>query len=234
MPVAPLTTLFDVDGTLVDTTIVHALCWHDALRAHDHIVPMAAVHRVIGMGSSELLDHLLGDDRDHDQDDAISSAHRILYRQHWERLLPLPRAVDLVRACAARGARVVLASSAQPDELAMLRNLLDVEDVLHAVTGAEDVDAAKPAADLIHVALEKAAAEPSSAVFVGDAIWDAIAAEKAGVGFVGVSCGAASAAELREAGALEVWDDPADLLANLDRSQLGGKTSRGSSSGSPR
>ena len=219
---APLTTLFDLDGTLVDTTVVHALCWHDALRAHDQRVPMAVVHRAIGMGSSELLEHLLGDDRDRDQDDAISGAHRILYRQHWERLLPLPGAVDLVRACADRGARVVLASSAQPDELAMLRRILDVEGVLHAVTGAADVDAAKPAADLIHVALEKAAAEPADAVFVGDAVWDAIAAEKAGVRFVGVACGAASAAELQEAGALEVWDDPADLLRNLDRSRLGG------------
>lgn len=229
---AGLTTLFDIDGTLVDTTVVHAQCWHDALRTHEHIVPMAVVHRAIGMGSAELLDHLLGDDRDRDQDDAMSSAHRVLYRQHWERLLPLPRAVDLVRACAGRGARVVLASSAQPDELAMLRNVLGVEDVLHAVTGAADVDAAKPAADLIHVALEKADTEPADAVFVGDAVWDAIAAKKAGVGFVGVSCGAASAAELWEAGALEVWDDPADLLTNLDRSRLGATTSPGTASGS--
>lgn len=232
MASAPLTTLFDIDGTLVDTTVVHATCWHDALRAHEHVVPMAVVHRAIGMGSSELLDHLLGSDRDRDQDDAISSAHRILYRQYWERLLPLPRAVGLVRACAGSGARVVLASSAQPDELSMLRDILDVEDVLHAVTGSEDVDAAKPAADLIHVALEKADAAPADAVFVGDAVWDAIAAERAGVGFVGVSCGAASAAELREAGALEVWDDPADLLTNLDRSRVGAASSRSSASGS--
>lgn len=218
---APLTTLFDIDGTLVDTTVVHALCWHDALRAHDQVVPMAVVHRAVGMGSSELLGHLLGEDRDRDEDDAISSAHRVLYRQYWERVLPLPGAVELVRACAGRAARVVLASSAQPDELAMLRNALDVEDVLHAVTGAADVQAAKPAADLIRVALEKADAEPADAVFVGDAVWDAVAAEKAGVRFVGVSCGAASAAELREAGALEVWQHPTDLLTNLDRSQLG-------------
>lgn len=225
---APRTAIFDIDGTLVDSTVVHALCWHNALRTHDHFVPMAVVHRAVGMGSSELLDHLLGDDRDRDEDDSLSGAHRILYRQHWERLLPMPGAVDLLRACAGRGSRVVLASSAQPDELTMLRHVLDVDDILHAVTGAGDVDAAKPAADLIQVALEKADAQPADAVFLGDAVWDAIAAEKAGVAFVGVSCGAASAAELREAGALEVWDDPAELLENLDRSQLGAQASDGS------
>ena len=222
----PTATLFDVDGTLVDTTVVHALCWHDALRANDHIVPMAQVHRAIGMGSSELLDHLLGKRRDPDQDEVISTAHRVLYRQHWERLLPFPGAVELIRSCARRGQRIVLASSAKPDELDMLRTSLDVEDVIHGATCSDDVDAAKPADDLIQVALEKADADPDDAVFVGDAVWDGIAAGKAGVRFIGVSCGAASEPELREAGAVEVWADPAELLANLEQSLLGSRANR--------
>jgi phosphoglycolate phosphatase-like HAD superfamily hydrolase len=70
--------LFDVDGTLVDTTYLHAVAWWEAIRQHDHDVPMAEIHRAIGMGSDKLLDHLLGDERDKDQDERLNTAHEIL------------------------------------------------------------------------------------------------------------------------------------------------------------
>src|SRR3954453_22765265 len=106
--------LFDVDGTLVDTTYLHAVAWWEALRQFEHDVPMAKIHRAIGMGSDKILGHLLGEDRDRDSDTPLSEAHGVLYAAYWERLRPLPGARDLVRACADRGLKVVLASSAKP------------------------------------------------------------------------------------------------------------------------
>src|SRR5437868_3940963 len=67
--------LFDVDGTLVDTTYLHAVTWWEALRQADHTVPMATIHHAIGMGSDRILDALLGEDRDRDADDATIAAH---------------------------------------------------------------------------------------------------------------------------------------------------------------
>ena len=58
-------------------------------------------------------------------------------------------------------------------------------------------------------------------MFVGDAVWDGHAAQRAGVTFIGLTCGGTPAGDLREAGAVEVWRDPADLLDNLDKSALG-------------
>src|SRR4029453_5046453 len=63
--------LFDVDGTLVDTTYLHTEAWWEALRQHEHHVPMAEIHRSIGMGSDKILDHLLGDDRDRSADEEL-------------------------------------------------------------------------------------------------------------------------------------------------------------------
>ena len=113
--------LFDVDGTLIDTTFIHAACWAEALRQHGHDVPSVRVHRAIGMSSSKLLGAALGDDRDTDADDAIVATHRSLYKEWWGRLNPLPGAADLVRTCHTRGLTVVLASSAKADELTALR-----------------------------------------------------------------------------------------------------------------
>lgn len=208
--------LFDVDGTLVDTTYLHAVCWWEALRQAGYDVPMARIHRAIGMGSDRLLDHLLGRDRDRSADDALSTAHLTLYAVYWERLRPLPGAADLLRACAERGWQVVLASSASDRELGVLRRALDADDVIAVATTKDDAGASKPAPDILQVALDKAGLDPQRSVFVGDAVWDVEAAARAGVPCVAVTCGGTGAAELTDAGAVAVYDDPAAILADLE------------------
>ncbi|MGC9665633.1 HAD family hydrolase [Planosporangium sp. 12N6] len=212
--------LFDVDGTLVDTNYLHAVTWWEALRQAGYTVPMARIHRAIGMGSDKLLDHLLGPDRDRDRDAEMSGAHLALYTTYWERLRPLPGAADLLRACAARGLRVVLASSASQKELGALRRALDADDVIHTATSKSDVESSKPDPDILAVALRESGLSPDAALMVGDAVWDAVAAARAGVACIGLTCGGTSAAELREAGAVETYDDPAALCENLERSAI--------------
>jgi HAD superfamily hydrolase (TIGR01509 family) len=224
---AELGVLFDVDGTLVDTTYLHAVCWAEALRGGGHQVTTADVHHAVGMGSAELLDHLVGADRDTEKDGELKTAHLTLYRQYWGRLTPLPGARELVRACAGRGLKVVLASSASQDELAVLRSALDADDAVSVATSSSDADAGKPRPDVLQAALDQSGLEPDNVVFVGDAVWDGEAAGRAGVRFVAVTCGGTPAADLREAGAIEVWRDPAELLASLSDSAIEVLAARG-------
>ncbi|MEV4707423.1 HAD family hydrolase [Actinoplanes sp. NPDC049316] len=212
--------LFDVDGTLVDTTYLHAVAWWEVLRQHDRDVPMAKIHRAIGMGSDRLLDHLLGSDRDKDDDETMSSAHDVLYGAWWERLRPLPGAADLLRACAAEGLAVVLASSAKAPELKQLRRVIDADDVITAATSSADAEESKPAPDILEAALEQSGVGAERAVFVGDSVWDVKAAGKLGIPCIGLTCGGTSAAELLDAGAVETYENPADLLAALDGSAV--------------
>jgi phosphoglycolate phosphatase-like HAD superfamily hydrolase len=212
--------LFDVDGTLVDTNYLHAVCWGEALRQQGRPVPMATVHRAIGMGSQELLDHLLGPDRDHEQDDVLDAAHLALYKQFWGRLQPLPGSVALLRKCAGNGLRTVLASSASEGELAALRSALAADDAITGATSSDDAGAGKPAADILLAALDSVDASVERSAFVGDSVWDGQAAKKAGLPFVGLTCGGTSEAELRENGAMEVWRDAEQLLAEWPRSVL--------------
>jgi len=212
--------LFDVDGTLVDTTFIHAVCWAEAFRQHGHFVTGVQAHRAIGMSSEQLLDATLGDDRDTDDDDAIVATHRSLYKQHWGRLNQLPGAAALVRACHARGLSVVLASSAKADELTALRSVLDADDAIDAATSSTDAERGKPEPDIVQVALDQCGLAATQAVFVGDAVWDGYATQRAGVLFVGLTCGGTPEDELRRAGAVEVWAHPAELLENLGESVI--------------
>ncbi|AGL19635.1 HAD superfamily hydrolase [Actinoplanes sp. N902-109] len=212
--------LFDVDGTLVDTTYLHAVAWWEALRQNGHDVPMAKIHRGIGMGSDKLIEHLLGDDRDADKDDQLSTAHDILYGAWWERLRPLPGAADLLRAIAGHGLAVVLASSAKSEELTQLRRVVDADDVIAAATSSSDAEQSKPEPDILQAALDQSGVDPQHSIFVGDAVWDVKAAAKLDIPCIGLTCGGTSAAELRDAGAVETYEDPADLLAHLDGSAV--------------
>ncbi|BFU45475.1 HAD family hydrolase [Krasilnikovia sp. MM14-A1004] len=212
--------LFDVDGTLVDTTYLHAVAWWQALRLEEHDVPMAEIHRAIGMGSDKILDHWLGGDRDTSRDDRMTTAHDTLYATWWERLRPLPAATDLLRAVAGLGLAVVLASSARERELAVLRRVLGADDVLAAATSSADADESKPAPDILEAALAQSGVEPGRCVFVGDSVWDVQAAAKLDIACIGLTCGGTSAAELTDAGAIATYPDPAGLLAALDGSAI--------------
>src|SRR3954452_9782831 len=116
---------------------------------------MASGHHLIGMAGDTLLDSLLGEQRDRDDDDALTDAHLTLYRQHWGRLVPLPGAPKLLRACADRGHSVVLASSASEEELQALTSTLDVDDEIDVGTSSTDADNEKPDPDYLQEALDR-------------------------------------------------------------------------------
>ncbi|MFJ5708448.1 HAD family hydrolase [Streptomyces sp. NPDC093105] len=212
--------LFDVDGTLVDTNYLHTLTWWMALRQHGHTVPMARIHRAVGMGADRLLDAVLGADRRHDEDGAVADAHGTLYATWFDSLAPLDGAAELLRATAARGWRIVLASSASEDEVAAVRARLGADDVIDTATSSADVTATKPAPDLVRAALDKMGAEPEDAVLVGDTVWDVEAAGRAGVPCIGLLTGGTTRRELEDAGAVVVHDDALSLLRHLDAGPL--------------
>lgn len=212
--------LFDVDGTLVDSNYVHAVTWWQALREHGELVPMAQIHRAVGLGSDKILDHLLGHARDHSADEEMVTGHATLLAAWYERLVALPGAAALLRGCAESGLSVVLATSASTRDLEVLCGILDADDVITAATSADDAERSKPDTDILEVALSRIGVTASHAVFVGDSVWDMMAAARLGMRCVGVTCGGTSAPELLEAGAALVWRDPAEVLERLPETLL--------------
>ncbi|MER6096530.1 HAD family hydrolase [Streptomyces sp. NPDC001728] len=210
--------LFDIDGTLVDSNHLHVLAWWEALRQGGHEVPSQAVHRAIGLPGDRLLEHLLGAGRDLSEDERLGTGHDTLYATFFERLRAFDKASDLLRVVAADGWKVVLVTSATDRELGALRRAVDADDVIAETATAEDVAAGKPAPDPVEHALTLVRVAPDRAVFVGDTVWDMKAARRADVTCVGLLCGGIPRTDLTAAGAVAVYDDPADLLAQLDTS----------------
>lgn len=213
--------LFDVDGTLIDSSYIHTISWWGAFRQQGYDIPMASIHYYVGMGGDRLVDSLLPAGRDRSLDFEIMASHGALYASHWPALRTFDGAKDLLAQCHAAGLSVALASSARKQDLQVMKSVLDSDAFLDAATSANDAKESKPAPDILVAALEAIGVEAADAIFVGDAVWDMKAAGALGIPAIGVTCGGVSASELREAGAVEVYDGPRDLLQNLTSSAIG-------------
>ena len=211
--------ILDVDGTLVDSNYQHAIAWYRALREHGHVLPIWRIHRHIGMGSDQLVASLCGDEVEDEQGDDIRDAEKGLYMELIDEVEPLHGAHELIADLSRLGRRIVLASSAKPDELDHYLDLLDARGLAHAWTSSGDVEKTKPEPDLVHAALERAGND--SAVMVGDSTWDCEAARRAGIATVAVLTGGFSEQELRDAGAVAVFRSIDELRRRLSETPLG-------------
>ena len=178
-----------MDGTLVDTINLHAVTWWEALAQAGYQLPMADIHRAIGMGSAQMLAKLLPADRDK-APTRIAHAHSALYATYWSRLRPLP-APPTCCGRAARGLAVVLASSAEsPSSSAACRpgrRGCDRRGHLRRGCRVEQARSGPGRGGAGQVGVPA-----QEAVFTGDTVWDVQACRKAGVPCIGLLSGASA------------------------------------------
>jgi HAD superfamily hydrolase (TIGR01549 family) len=210
--------LLDVDGTLVDSNHQHAIAWYRAFRRHGVVPPLWRIHRHIGMGGDQLVAAVAGSSVERENGDDIRAAEGELYMQLIDEVAPFEGARELIVELKRRGHPVVLSSSAKQDEVDHYLDLLDARELADAWTTSTDVEATKPEPDLVRAALDAAGSD--DAVMVGDTVWDVEAAGRAGIKTVAVLSGGYAEHELREAGAVAVFESVAELRSSLDDTPL--------------
>ncbi|HEV3407435.1 MAG TPA: HAD family hydrolase [Gaiellaceae bacterium] len=217
----PRIAILDIDGTLVDTNYHHALAWYRAFRQHGIVLPLWRIHRHIGMGGDQLVPALAGEDVEEELGDEIRATEKPLYLSLIEEVEPFDGARELIVELNERGHTVVLASSAKENEVDHYLDVLDARELAQSWTTSADVEATKPAPDLVRAALAKAGGDGDTpGVMVGDSTWDCEAAARAGVETLALLTGGYSDEELREAGAVAVFESIAELRARLAETPL--------------
>ena len=216
--------IFDLDGTLVDSVYQHVLAWHEALQAEHIDLSMWRVHRRIGMSGGLATNMLL-----REVDVAISpellerlkTRHSEAYGRLVRSVRPLPGALSLLEHLTRTEIPWAVATSGNMDVAKYNLELLGIEPNRIPVITRQDVKRAKPDPDLFLAAADRLQLDITSAVIIGDSIWDMLAARRArGLG-VGVLSGGYGQDELERAGAIRVYEDPADLLRHID--EIGGR-----------
>jgi HAD superfamily hydrolase (TIGR01549 family) len=211
--------VLDVDGTLVDTNYHHAIAWYRAFREHGLTLPVWRIHRHIGMGGDQLVAALAGERVEERQGDSVRAAETALYADLIGEVQPFTDARRLLEVLDERGHRLVLASSGKRDEVDHYLDLLKARELVEAWTTSADVERTKPDPDLVVTAVEKVGG--GEAALVGDSTFDCEAAARAGVPTVAILTGGYSEQELRDAGAVSVFESLTELCERLDETPLG-------------
>jgi HAD superfamily hydrolase (TIGR01549 family) len=170
------------------------------------------------MGGDQFVEAVAGKRVEEEHGDELRERWEELFDEVIDEVAALDGAHDLIVDLKDRGHRVVLASSAVEKHVDHFLDLLAARDVTDAWTTKDDVEQSKPAPDLVRAALEKAGVE--DAVMLGDTPWDIEAARKLGIETICLVTGGFSEQELRDAGALEVFESVQELRDNLDSTAL--------------
>lgn len=216
----PRGVIFDVDGTLIDSNDAHAAAWMDALKefGFDEI-PYARVRQMIGMGGDKILPGLTGlQENDERGKRLLDRRKNIFLEVYLDGLKPFAGSRELVQRIRDEGMLTVVASSANSAELTPLLRAAGVYDLMDQTTSSSDAEESKPDPDIVQAAVAKSHLKPAQFLMLGDTPYDVEAARRAGVPIVAVRCGGWTDRDLE--GALDVYDDPADLLANFERSRF--------------
>ncbi|MDF2692590.1 MAG: family hydrolase [Labilithrix sp.] len=216
--------LFDLDGTLVDSVYQHVLAWKEALDAEGIDLSIWRIHRKIGMSGGLFTNQLLretGLQIDVERVERLRELHARAYLEHASLVRPLPGARELLDWLTQANVPWAIATSGRLETASVNLRVLGVDPATTPVVTRDEVKYAKPDPDLFVAAAARLNTPVEASVVVGDSIWDMLAAARCRALGVGLLSGGYGSEELRQAGAIRVYEDPADLLLHID--EVGGR-----------
>jgi len=210
--------ILDLDGTLVDTVYAHVFAWQRALTEAGLPIDAWRIHRRIGMSGglfTRAVAREVGRPLSPEETEAAQRRHGELFRSLLPERRPLPGAVELLATLRDEGVPHGIATSGRRPEIDASLEALGVAPEVTVVERG-DVRRAKPEPDLFLACAERIGVEPHECYVVGDAVWDLLAARRAGMLSVGLLSGGYGEGELVQAGAFRVYRDAAELRVSLD------------------
>lgn len=210
------TLLWDIDGTLIDTTQLVAAGLDHVYRTFlGRTMPIDEIRAIIGTPLSEQV-RVFGDPAQWGVTAFEMEAEFIRYwegRKHEERLIRA--AIDTLIAGKRQGRKTALVTSKNHAEIKNTLPRMGIAGFVDAIITADDVTIPKPDPEGVSLALHLLGSAASDALFIGDTVHDLRAGRSAGVARCAVTWGAAPRARLLAEDPEMVCDDPADLPAML-------------------
>jgi len=208
--------IFDIDGTLVDSNDIHALCWIEAFEHFDKHFEWDVVRNQIGKGGDLLVPDLLSAREMRGFGEALKKFRTDLYkRKYMQDVKPFPRVRELFETLHGRGIKLALGSSSNQDEVQYYTELLGVGDLVEGSTSKQDADLSKPSPEIFQAALEKLGTAADNTLTVGDTPYDILASHRASLAIAAVLSGGFERELLTKAEFL--FDDVGELVRKIDR-----------------
>ncbi|WBO20819.1 HAD family hydrolase [Sphingomonas abietis] len=182
--------IFDLDGTLADSSPIHAAAFATVLAPRGIAVDYPAI---AGMATAPAMRHLLalaGQQPDDAELAALVAAKRAAARQALVGLREIAGAGAFV-ACAARHHRLALCTSAARVTADATLAVLGLADRFETIVTADDVAKPKPDAEAFLAVLDRAGVAAADALIFEDSEAGLAAAHAAGIDAIRIGEGAA-------------------------------------------
>ncbi|MDQ7085723.1 MAG: HAD family hydrolase [Sulfurovum sp.] len=180
--------LFDLDGTLIDSTEAILESFEKAYEAfdvplpsHEAItsligLPLDAMFVKLGVSPSEAIAYV----------DAYKAHYRTIHTQKTQLLPQAKEALERAYACA----RIGIVTTKTSEYSRILLEHFDLMQYIDVLIGREDVEHPKPHPEPVYKALDKLQYRFGTVTyFVGDTLADMVAAEEADIASIAVLCG---------------------------------------------
>ena len=213
--------LSDIDGTLVDSNALHAEAWRRAFEHFGIHIGFDEAWRQIGKGGDNLIPTFVpAGDLERLEEPLKQLRKEIFHRDYMPRVVSFPKSREMLVRVKQSGKKIALATSANEEDLATYGRIVRMDDLVEKASSSADAQHSKPDPDIFAAALRKVGMRPEQAVALGDTPYDAEAAGKLGIPVVGLTSGGWKEEDLRDAGCVEVYQNPADLLLHFNESLL--------------
>lgn len=213
--------LLDVDGTLIDSNDAHARSWVEAFAEFDFDIPFSRVRPLIGKGGDKLVRELVDLDVERGRGKELAARRgEIFVERYLHGITAFDGAHELIESLRARGLTLVIATSAQAEELEGLLEQAGLDELIPKRTTSDDASRSKPDPDIVKAALARGHLRSDEVLMLGDTPYDVQAARRAGIGTIALRCGGWWSDDAL-GDALAIYDDPAALLREMSSSPLG-------------
>jgi HAD superfamily hydrolase (TIGR01549 family) len=214
--------IFDIDGTIVDSVDLHAKAWQRTFAKFGKDILLEAIRSQIGKGADQLLPVYFSKQELEQFGEAMEIYRGELFKKEYlPKVKGFPKVRELFRRIKQDKKQIALASSAKKDELKRYKEIAQIDDLIESETSSDNVERSKPCPDIFEAALKQLGnVTPDKVIVVGDTPYDAAAAAEANLKSIGLLCGGWTEPQLRRAGCIAVYRDPADLLARYEESPL--------------
>jgi HAD superfamily hydrolase (TIGR01549 family) len=214
--------IFDIDGTIVDSVDLHAKAWQRTFAKFGKDILLEAIRSQIGKGADQLLPVYFSKQELEQFGEAMEIYRGELFKKEYlPKVKGFPKVRELFQRIKQDKKQIALASSAKKDELKRYKEIAQIDDLIESETSSDNVERSKPCPDIFEAALKQLGnVTPDKVIVVGDTPYDAAAAAEANLKSIGLLCGGWTEPQLRRAGCIAVYRDPADLLARYEESPL--------------
>lgn len=211
----PRVLVFDLDGTLLDTSAdIAAACNHALVATGRHPLKPEVIRKYVGDGARRLCGRVAGLTEQDDELDAVVDAFMTYYLEHpADEAKWMPHAREVLDEV--RGVKFALCTNKPRRVTNLVLEAMGIAGRFACVVGGGDVRAGKPDPEGLLSIARALSVDAHELVMVGDGPQDVLAGRAAGCRTIAVSCGftpRAQLAELRPDVILESLADVGEIM----------------------